>query len=261
MFDFHLHTRISYDTNAVPEEMVQSALDRGLKEICFTDHFDDDPAGGIPQRHFDIADYNAAYDHLEAEGLKIRKGFETGLIPDNQKSLREQIAKRRFDFVLGSLHYADGKDAYEAEFWEGKTVHEGERKYLEDTLTCITVHDNFDVLAHLTYVSKGGGHPNRRLVPYEDHKEVIDEIFRTLAQKGKGLELNSSGLYRCGDYLPSPDYFVRFKELGGRIVTVGSDSHSPGGVGKYAKDSCRILKEIFGYVCTYEDRNPVFHRL
>ena len=87
MFDFHLHTRISYDAKSVPEEMVQAALDRGLREICFTDHFDDDPAGGIQLRHFDIADYNTAYDHLEATGLKIRKGIETGLIPNNQESL------------------------------------------------------------------------------------------------------------------------------------------------------------------------------
>ena len=82
-----------------------------------------------------------------------------------------------------------------------------------------------------------------------------------VAGKGKGLELNTSGLDRCGGFLPTPDYFRRFKELGGEIVTVGSDAHRSDRVGQYSKEACQVLKEIFGYVCTFEGRKPVFHKL
>ena len=66
---------------------------------------------------------------------------------------------------------------------------------------------------------------------------------------------------RCGGFLPTADYFRRFKELGGEIVTIGSDAHTTGRVGQYALDACAVLKDIFGYVCTFENRQPVFHKL
>ena len=90
---------------------------------------------------------------------------------------------------------------------------------------------------------------------------MSDEILKVLAQKGKGLELNTSGRDRCGDFLPSRDMFVRFKELGGEIVTVGSDSHRTDRVGQYSFDACALLGDIFGHVCTFEGRKPVFHKL
>jgi histidinol-phosphatase (PHP family) len=98
-------------------------------------------------------------------------------------------------------------------------------------------------------------------VPYEEHREIIDEILRLLARKGKGMEINTSGVDRCGDFLPYDVYFRRFKELGGQIVTVGSDAHNWQRVGQYSNRACAILKDIFGYVCTFEGRKPIFHKL
>ena len=122
-------------------------------------------------------------------------------------------------------------------------------------------NEEFDVLSHMTYLHKGAGSPVKTPLPYEDHREVIDEIFRILISKGKGLELNTSGLDRCGGFLPTPDYLRRFRELGGEIVTIGSDAHRVNRVGQYSFEACAVLKEIFGYVCTFENRNPIFHRL
>ena len=94
-----------------------------------------------------------------------------------------------------------------------------------------------------------------------EHREIIDEILKVLVRKGKGMEMNTSGVDRCGDFLPYDVYFRRFKELGGQIVTVGSDAHTASRVGQYTHRACEILKDIFGYVCTFEDRNPIFHKL
>jgi histidinol-phosphatase (PHP family) len=99
------------------------------------------------------------------------------------------------------------------------------------------------------------------VVPYGEHRELVDEILKELVRKGKGLEMNSSGVDRCGGFLPTADYFLRFRELGGEIVTIGSDAHRCDRVGQYSKEACQILREIFGYVCTFEGRNPVFHKL
>ena len=210
---------------------------------------------------FDTQAYNAEYDRLEVPGLVIRRGMEFGMTPDNAAQFRKDLQRRPFDFVLGSIHFVDDLDVYFEPWWRGKTVFQAERRFLEATLECVRLHEDFDVLAHLTYIAKTHCHPAPRPVPYAEHREVMDEILRTLAVKGKGLEMNTSGVDRCGGFLPTADIFRRFRELGGEIVTIGSDAHRADRVGQYSFAACEILKDIFGYVCTFESRKPVFHKL
>ena len=231
MFDYHMHSRVSFDGHDTGLALAQAAQAAGLQEICFTDHVDYDPLGHMPNMAFDTAAYSAEYDGLSLPGLKIRRGMEFGLLPDNLEQFRQDLQRRPFDFVL------------------------------EQTLACLQVHDQFDVLAHLTYIAKTSAHPAPRPVPYDQHREIVDEILRILVQKGKGLEMNTSGVDRCGGFLPTADYFRRFRELGGEIVTVGTDSHRCDRVGQYAREACDILKDIFGYVCTFENRQPIFHKV
>ena len=261
MFDFHMHSRVSFAGHDTGEALAQAALERGLKEICFTDHLDYDPLGKMGVLAFDTEAYNAEYDHLDIPGLKIRRGMEFGMDRKNVQQFQEDLKRRPFDFVLGSIHFVDDLDVYFDEFWSGKPVWQAERRCLEETLACIQLHEDFDVLAHLTNIGKTHAHPAPRTLPYAEHREIIDEILRQLALRGKGLEMTTSGVDRCGGYLPTADNFRRFKELGGEIVTVGSDAHRCDRVGQYVFDACDILKEIFGYVCTFEGRKPVFHKL
>ena len=261
MFDYHMHTIVSFDGRERGWQMAQAAKGKGLKEICFTDHLDYDPLGKMGVLAFDTDVYNAEYDNLEVPGLKICRGMEFGMTVDNREQFKKDLQRRPFEFVLGSIHFVDDLDVYFEEYWHDKTVFEAERRYLEATLDCVRLHEDFDVLAHLTYIAKTTAHHAPRPVPYADHRELIDEILKTVAAKGKGLEINTSGVDRCGGFLPTEDYFRRFKELGGEIVTIGSDAHSAERVGQYSTEACAILKDIFGYVCTFEDRKPIFHKL
>jgi len=261
MFDYHMHTRVSFDGHDTGLQMATAAKTAGLKEICFTDHLDYDPLGKMGVMAFDTDAYNVEYDHLEIPGLKIRRGMEFGMTVDNRSQLRQDLQRRPFDFVLGSIHFVDDLDVYYEDYWQGKTVFQAERRFLEATLDCVRLHEDFDVLAHLTYIAKTHCHPAPRPVPFDEHRELIDEILKVLVEKGKGMEMNSSGVDRCGGFLPTADYFRRFKELGGQIITIGSDAHQSHRVGQYSREACEILKDIFGYVCTFEDRKPIFHKL
>ncbi len=260
MFDFHIHTTVSFDGHDDALTMALAAKSAGLREICFTDHVDDDPKG-ITTQCFDVKDYAEAYDGLEIPGLTIRKGLEFGMLPGNQATIRRYLAARDFDFVLGSLHYAAGEDVYYPPYWEGRSLFEAERQYLQDTLQCVREHENFDVLGHLTYISKAPSNPAHTPVQYAQHREIVDEILRILAEKGKGMELNTSGVDRSGDFLPPEIYLRRFKELGGEIITVGSDAHAASRVGQYTDRACAMAKDIFGYVCTFAGRKPTFHKI
>ena len=261
MFDYHMHSRVSFDGHASGLDMALAAKNAGLKEICFTDHIDYDPLEQMGVMHFDTNTYNKEYDDLEVPGLLIRRGMEFGMTVDNREQFKKDLARRPFDFVLGSIHFVDDLDVYFPPYWEGKTVFQAERRYLETTLDCVRLHDDFDVLAHLTYIGKARHHIDPRAVPYCEHEELIEEILKTLVAKGKGLEVNTSGVVRCGGFLPTEDYVRRFKALGGEIVTVGTDSHNTDRVGEHTFQVCDMLREIFGYVCTFENRRPIFHKL
>lgn len=261
MFDYHMHSLVSFDGKERPEDMLRAAEDAGLREICFTDHIDFDPRAEIQTMLFDTETYNAAYDHLASSKLKLRRGMEYGMIADRPELMQQALARRSFDFVLGSVHFVDGWDVYFPPYWEGKTMEQAERRYLEEVLTCVENHDDFDVLAHLTYISKSWNNPTNRPVEYRLYGELVDEIFRTLIRKGKGIEVNTSGMGRCGAYLPSREYVQRFRDLGGEIVTVGSDAHTAGRVGEYCTDAAKMVAQIFGYVCTFENRQPIFHKI
>ena len=261
MFDFHMHSRVSFDGHDTGLDLALAAKAKGLKEICFTDHLDYDPLGKMGKLDFDTESYNAEYDQLEVPGLTIRRGMEFGMDRKNVAQFKKDLQRRPFDFVLGSIHFVDDLDVYYEDFWRDKTIFQAERRCMEATLECVELHDDFDVLAHLTYISKTRCHPAPRPVRYEDHRELIDEILKVLARKGKGLEINTSGVDRCGDYLPPIGMVRRFKELGGEIVTIGSDAHRAERVGQYSFEACEILKDIFGHVCTFQNRQPVFHKL
>ena len=257
MYDYHMHSTVSFDAKDTGLAMALAAKERGLKEICFTDHIDYTPEMDMV---FDTAVYNAAYDALEVPGLLIRRGMEFGLTPDNAEQLKIDLGRRHFDFVLGSVHLVDGVDIYLAPYWADKSYDEAVRRHLETTLECVRVHEDYDVLGHLTYIAKCGANPRHELIRYEDHKSIMDEIMRELVKREKGMEVNTSGIDRCGGPLPTMDYFRRFYELGGRIVTVGSDAHDTARAGQYTHEMAEELKKIFGYVCTFEDRRPIFHR-
>ena len=261
MFDFHVHSRVSFDAHDTGLALALAARDAGVKELCFTDHRDYESGVAEQTMVFDLQDYSREYDSLDIPGLKIRRGMEFGMTFDNRDQFREDLKLRPFDFVLGSVHFIDGQDVYFAPFWEGKTIHQAERRYLEDTLRCVTVHDDFDVLAHLNFLSKSPACPCPRPLAYQEHAEVVDAILETLVKKGKGLEMNTSGMDRGVGFLPQREFFVRFRQLGGEIVTVGSDAHTCARVGQYTAQACEILSGIFGHVCTFENRQPIFHKI
>ena len=165
------------------------------------------------------------------------------------------------DFVIGSVHYIGGYDPYEKEYWDGISVKQGFAMYLEGVLKRVKLHDGYDVLGHINYVCKSPNNPTGEPLKYKDFSDIIDEIFKTVISRGKGIEINTSGYDRVREFLPSLEYLLRFKELGGEIVTVGSDAHTTDRVGQYTKEACKMISDVFGYVCTFENRKPIFHKI
>ena len=267
--DYHMHTNYSGDSQATMESMIESAIAKGLSHICFTDHLDlDYPYGkddtpGMFELRTDSYIYSAAVLKEKYEGkLHINIGVELGLQPHITKENTLAAQAHNYDFIIGSSHVAQGIDPYNPEFFEGKTDEEAYRAYFESILENIQVFDHFDVYGHLDYVVRYGMNKNKDY-KYSTYQDVLDAILQELIKKNKGIECNNSGFAK-GLSQPNPCFEIlkRYHELGGEILTVGSDAHAPEFVGYEYARTCELLKEAgFRYYTIFDGHTPQYLKL
>lgn len=263
--DFHNHTDFSADCDFSAETMIEKAIELGLSYLCITDHMDPDMQFPGLDFTFDVPEYLAKHQEWRERyqnQITILTGIELGLQPHIGKELQKILDTGHFDFVIGSTHVTDRIDPYLPEFWEEKTEDQGFHRYFENILECIDAFDNFDTFGHLDYIVRYA--PNKaKNYSYRKYGEIIDEVLKTLISKNIGLELNTAGLkYGIGFAHPHMDVLKRYKELGGEIVTVGSDGHKPEHLAYDFHKVPSILEEAgFRYYTIFKNRKPEFIRL
>lgn len=255
--DYHIHTKFSADSEADPRGHILKAIEMGLDEICFTDHQD----FNYPYMSFDldIDSYLKEMKLLKEEyknQIRIKIGVEVGLDLNYIQEINDFVNSHDFDYVIGSIHVIRNTEFYEpAEYFNNKTKEEAHREFFLNTLECVKTFDCFNCLGHLDYIVRYGPYEDKN-VNHELYQDIIDEIFKTLIQKGKGIEVNTSGyrdLKTCG--FPSFKQVERYYQLGGRIITVGTDSHTSDRIGEHVEEVVREYQRIgFQDVSTFTKR-------
>jgi histidinol-phosphatase (PHP family) len=263
--DYHMHTSFSLDSEADPESMIQGAIEKGLKRICITDHEDKDYIYEGEEFTFPVEQYFQRLQELKAryqDQIEVCIGVEIGLQPYLGEYYHTYVKEHPFDFVIGSVHLIGGKDPYEPEFFEGRSDAEAYRETLVETLQDIQMIPDFDVLGHLDYVVRYGKHQDEEY-SYHAFADEIDAILRYLIEHGKGLELNTAGLkYGLPFAHPHTDVLKRYRELGGEIITIGSDAHKPEHIAyDFSKVKGILVDCGFGFYTEFSDRKPVFRQL
>lgn len=269
LVDFHLHTNFSSDSVAKPESIVDSAISLGLKHICITDHndFDYPLEDGKIVFDLDIDKYFPVILQLQeryAKQLRINIGVEQGLTTVNPERIENYAAKYNdiIDFIIGSSHMVYGIDPYFKDYWDGRTMNQGVETYLTSIIENIDCCSNFDVYGHIDYIIR---YLPRELgdYNYRTHLEMYETILKKLINKGKGIELNSSG-FKYGLNQPHPrlELIKFYRELGGEIITIGSDAHAPQHVGIGFDKVPEILEAAgFRYFTVFNKRKPEFIKL
>lgn len=267
--DFHLHSSFSGDSNTPMEEMVQKAISLGLTHICFTEHQDLDYIYTENEEKgcYEINTDSYLYDLLKlkakySDQIDIRFGVELGLQPHIKKELSTYYKSHEFDFIIGSTHICNRKDPYYPSFFEGRDEDEAHHEYFEAVLESVKKLPYFDVYGHLDYVVRYGPTKNDNYT-YLKHKDVFDKILTSLLEQEKGIELNTGGFhYGLGQPNPCMDILKRYKELGGEIITIGSDAHTTEHVGYAFDKASDILTECgFKYYTIFEGRVPEYIKL
>lgn len=267
--DFHLHSHFSGDCSVPMEDMIQSGIEKGLSSMCFTEHNDFDfPYGDdMPPDSF-LLDVDSYFKELSLfkekyrDKIRILFGIEIGLQDCCLDQNLRLAASHGFDFIIASSHLCLGADPYYPSFFENRDAGGCYLAYFEEMLANIKAFKSFDVYGHLDYIAR---YVPENALPfsYGDYQNLIDEILKTLIDAGKGIECNTSGLRKpLNATNPGPEILRRYKELGGEIITIGSDAHSPSDVAAYFSAVSQLLRECgFSYYTTFEKRQPAFHRL
>ena len=286
--DYHLHSEFSDDSRESMENQIARAIELGLDEMCFTDHVDygikkdwDDPRGiqwrggdGMsssademsPLANVNYPEYFAKLLRMRAtfgSKISIRSGLEFGIQSITVQDYEKLFTKYRneLDFVLFSMHQVNNQEFWNQQFQEGKTQQEYNEQYYNEILKTMKLFRNYSVLAHLDLLVR---YDKAGIYPFEKVQDIIAEILKQAITDGKGIEVNTSSWhYGLSDTQPSRKILKLYKDLGGKIITVGSDAHSTKYLADHIKDAYAILKDEIGFTefTTFDHMKPVFHTL
>lgn len=259
MIDYHVHSSISADCKVPMMMMAQAAVGAGIKEICFTEHIDLNLVEG-PDFRVDFDAYAVAIAGVRAAfpNLVIRMGIEAGLDVNTAPQLSAMLKDQPLDYVIGSQHVVFGLDPFYENVWKQYSQADIYGEYLRVSAESVARIDDFDVMGHIGYVSKFCPFDDK-LLRYADYTDAIDTVLKLLIGKGKGIEVNTNGLYMTPSTMPETAIIKRYFELGGEIVTIGSDAHYESVVGHAVADTLNLLKTIgFRYICAFDKRQPLF---
>ena len=273
--DYHVHTEFSDDSRYPMEDVIRDAVKMGMDEICITDHVDygvkvDWDCGqeiqyrkGDPLANVDYPRYMEKIRALKEEyqgKITIRTGMEFGVQMHTIPEFEALFARYPFDFIILSIHQVEDKEFWTQDFQRGRSQKEYNERYYQEMLDVVKAYKNYSVLGHLDLIKR---YDEAGIYPFENVKPMIEEILKIVIVDGKGIELNTSfHRYGLSDSMPSREILKLYRELGGEIITIGSDSHKPEHLGAYIDEGHEILKSL-GYkqFCTFENMKPIFHDL
>ncbi len=273
--DYHVHSAFSDDSTYNMEDVIKDAIAMQLEEICFTEHvdygikYDWDSGYTIPYRNGEPianADYKKYVPTLQqlqqkyASEIAVKLGLEFGMQSHTIPQYEALFQKYPFDFIILSIHEVDNKEFWTQDFQRGKTQKEYNERYYQEMLDIVKNYKNYSVLGHMDSITR---YDKQGVYPFEKIKPIITEILKIVIADGKGIEFNTSyHRYGLKDTTPCMEILKLYRELGGKMITIGSDSHKPEHLGAFITEAKTILKELgFDSFCTYEKMQPIFHKL
>ena len=266
MVDVHLHTKISFDSKEEPENYIKRAKELGVKTIGFSEHYDFD-AFLDGEKDVTLADLDRYTNYIEKlnkdyPDVEILQGIEFGYRKEAEPKYKELLQNYPFDYVINSLHTLPNRgDCYHDKFFEGKPLKDSYLEYFKGVLESVNADYDYQIIGHIGYVCRyrtGEGSQ----IKYLDYSDILDEILKAIISKDKCLEINtSSGVGGC-TFLPDMDIIERYIQLGGKLLSFGSDAHNSNNYYKNAQMIKDFLKQVgVNELYYYKDRQPIAYKI
>lgn len=259
--DYHLHTMFSFDSRETIENICEKAVKDNIREIALTDHAEFPLAESSPwpdfQRRMEVIQ---ACREKYGSALTIRAGAETGQ-PWRDPALEKELPSKGMDFVIASAHTLDGFEDPRSYVYTEENVRPFIRAYISQMKHMAETCD-YDVIGHVTYLFRFIPPELTEKYPPESFKEEYAELFRAVISRGKGIEVNCSGIRMpsVAKTLPSPELIKLYRDLGGEVITIGSDGHSCRSAFLNLEAGYAALEQAgFRYATSFEGRKLCFY--
>ncbi|MCC8129362.1 MAG: PHP domain-containing protein [Clostridiales bacterium] len=261
LIDQHIHSTVSFDGHNSRTEMARAALSRGVSVLCFTDHYD---VVNEKNQLVPVYDWTPArrqqQEALAALGgeMELRYGLELGNAPADFAAAERALQEPGLDFVLGSIHNASAVLGWQDYYYVNFKNPEQCYRYLDDYfdgLEALMAWGNFDALAHLPYPLRYMAQRDGQPVGLGPYEERVTELLRALIRTDKALEVNSS---KSETLMPEYGWLLeRYRDLGGTLVTVGTDAHRAADTARGLREAYALLESKgFPRVALYRNRTP-----
>jgi histidinol-phosphatase (PHP family) len=255
LFDTHMHTRFSTDSQMTIEQTLVKAQELNIG-IIITEHLDLEypkPEAFI----FDVDEYFHAYAKYRCEQVLL--GVEIGMRPECLHDNQKIVEKYSFDYVIGSIHVVDNLDVYYEAFYGSRSKHEVYNQYFDVMAQCLKTYDCIDALGHIDYIARYARYEDPEIY-YADFCDHIDAVLTLLAEKQKAIEINTRRLDNKKTIQALLPIYKRFYELGGRWVTIGSDAHRPEDIGKRLDIANEIANRCGLTVVYFKQRKMQYYK-
>ena len=261
-FDTHTHSNYSHDGVPPLGAMVKEAVSRGLKYLAVTDHCDKDCVA-LPGfdwvKQIDLTSRNREMTALKAEyadRIYLADALEYGYAPEANALYLDVQESYPTDYVINSVHIVEGIDVYFREYFDARTKKQAYTAYLEAVRASVDAPYLYDSIGHLGYIARCATYPDKRLI-YGDFADLIDDILKAVIQKGKALEVNTASKGTKCDLFHDTTILKRYRQLGGELVTLGSDAHDPSRLcADFEEASAALLQSGFSYAFVYKEHKP-----
>jgi histidinol-phosphatase (PHP family) len=256
MFDTHVHTKISSDSKMEIEEAIKSAKDKNLS-LILTEHMDL-KAYEDGSFCFNPKEYFNKYSNYRNNNLLL--GIEIGMKYDCIEENREIVKNNHFDYVIGSIHLVYNMDIYYKEYYHEKSKKQAYEAYFEHMLNCVKQYDFIDSMGHIDYIARYGQFQDKEIY-YKEFSDIIDGILKELLEKDKCIELNTRRFNDKNAIKNSIPIYKRFRELGGKDITVGSDAHHSVDIGNNF-DVAREISDLCNLKIVYfKERKKEYEKI
>jgi histidinol-phosphatase (PHP family) len=258
--DYHVHSSYSDDSDCLMEDTIKHGIEIGLDEIVFTEHVDYGVKTDLN------CDYKAYFAEIEKMKIKygkdiiIKAGVEFGVQSHTLSRFERDYETYQFDFIILSNHQIGNKEFWNYAYQEGKSQEEYQKDYYLAILDVVKKYKSYSVLGHLDMIKRYDKYGD---FPDEKTMEYVEPILNQVIADRKGIELNTSSFkYGLKDLMPSRMILKKYLDLGGTILTIGSDTHETEHLGDHIEEVKDALKEIgFRQFCTFENMQPIYHEL
>lgn len=284
LVETHCHSsNFSPDARQSLADLLAATRARGFNAVVLTEHYDKNyfsdgsagqltPLGSLPEPGewiFDLAQYRARVQAAQVSFPELLQGIEIGYRPALAADLTDFLQPFAFDQIIGSVHAMMGKDLGMA---KGHPLYdlpkqEAYEKVLEAHLEMVTSPFRFQVMGHVDYLTRYAPYEDTALTyaPYADH---FDALFKALIEREVALEINLRTRYKQFDRtghdpgLMDPTILRRYRDLGGELITLAGDAHSPEDFGRFFPEARAELKTLgFQYGYYFQQGRPMRYAL